>query len=513
MYWLFEQGDYQTPGLGLRLRFRPDVLIEDVPSGGVVVIHPWGMVRLDGVSATVASTLKHLSCGWVATKTLGSAADRYATESPRDIDVASLSEHIWALDRLGFLCKLQLVMRDTPLVTVEPLSRASELAFSADPGRHARLSRFAYLQRHEDGLAMESAVAGHRVILHDEWGTALAGIFARGGPPAAAALREEAAVVVLALLDAAGMLEGREDGLGTGGGAELLEMGEFHDLLFHSRSRFGRHDAPFGAQFPYLGKLPPPSALPAPLGGPIVALPSPCESEVRARDLTLTQALELRTSIRQYGDAPLSLPQLGEFLFRCARVRARYGPAPEVGMPYEATDRPYPSGGAVHDLELYLIVTRVQDLAAGAYHYAADRHVLETLPASEEDTGMLLQAAMRASTTSEPPHVLIVLASRFARMCWKYRSISYATTLKNVGVLYQTMYLVSTAMRLAGCALGSGDDIAAQRALGLAPRSEIAVGEFMLGNPPAGGGTATQTHSERMSATWLPLVEPHWGRR
>ena len=69
-------------------------------------------------------------------------------------------------------------------------------------------------------------------------------------------------------------------------------------------------------------------------------------------------------------------------------------------------------------------------------------------------------------------------------MCWTYRSISYATTLKNVGVLYQRMSVVATAVRLAGCALGSGDEIALGRALDLASRSEIGVGGFMLGVPP-----------------------------
>ena len=94
-------------------------------------------------------------------------------------------------------------------------------------------------------------------------------------------------------------------------------------------------------------------------------------------------------------------------------------------------------------------------------------------------------------------------------MSWKYRSISYATTLKNVGVLYQTLYLVATAMDLAGCALGSGDDVAAEQVLHLAARSEIVVGEFMLGNPPA---DAAATMNRQLDPTWLPLVQPDWGR-
>ena len=43
-------------------------------------------------------------------------------------------------------------------------------------------------------------------------------------------------------------------------------------------------------------------------------------------------------------------------------------------------------------------------------------------------------------------------------MSWKYASIAHALTLKNVGVLQQTLYLVATAMGLAPCALGGYSD-------------------------------------------------------
>ncbi|HWO35741.1 MAG TPA: hypothetical protein VNO32_43670, partial [Candidatus Acidoferrum sp.] len=413
MNWLFEQGEYRTPGLSLRLRLRPRVMIKEPPSGGVEVIHPWGAVRLDGLSPTLAATLKLLNSGWLEHTTFWSTGGARGSKNAGDIDnIASMSELVWLLDRLDFLCKLQLARYDTPLVTVEPLSYASKLVFSDYSGRRLRLSRFAYLQRHEDGLAMESAIAAYRIILHDDWGAAIARVLARGGslmelPTLTPAFGDEGALIVIALLESAGMLDGGEHASETGIGAELQEMGEFHDLLFHRRSRFGQHDAPFGAQFPYLGKIPPLPALGPPLSDSFIVLPSPSENEVRSRDLTLSQALERRVSVREYGDEPMSLPQLGEFLFRCARVRAQYGPTPEAGMPYQATDRPYPSGGAVHDLELYLIVGWVRDLPAGVYHYAADRHVLEKLTTTDEDAAVLLQAAMRSSGISKPPHVLI----------------------------------------------------------------------------------------------------------
>ena len=52
--------------------------------------------------------------------------------------------------------------------------------------------------------------------------------------------------------------------------------------------------------------------------------------------------------------------------------------------------------------------------------------------------------------------VLLILGARFQRVSWKYASIAYSLTLKHVGVLYQTMYLVATAMGLAPCGVGCG---------------------------------------------------------
>lgn len=61
--------------------------------------------------------------------------------------------------------------------------------------------------------------------------------------------------------------------------------------------------------------------------------------------------------------------------------------------------------------------------------------------------------------------------------------------LKNVGVLYQTMYLVATAMDLAPCALGGGDSDLFARATALDYYAETSVGEFLLGSKRTGRTT------------------------
>jgi SagB-type dehydrogenase family enzyme len=81
--------------------------------------------------------------------------------------------------------------------------------------------------------------------------------------------------------------------------------------------------------------------------------------------------------------------------------------------------------------------------------------------------------------------VLLIITARFGRVSWKYRGMSYATVLKDVGALMQTMYLVATAMELAPCALGGGDAERFARVIGSDYFSETSVGEFLIGTRAA----------------------------
>jgi SagB-type dehydrogenase family enzyme len=247
-----------------------------------------------------------------------------------------------------------------------------------------------------------------------------------------------------------------------------------HELWFHARSRWGGrastdHIGPTRTQ----GIAVAASRREAPCAEPVaLAVPAPVATEFMA-------VLEARRSVRVHDDTrPITLEQLATFLHRCARVRATMQ---HEGVGY--TSRPYPSGGTAYELELYPVVRRVAGLAEGLYRYEPHDHVLERL--ALRDTGLLDALLSRAAATAlvpTPPQVLIVVAARFGRMLSRYDDMGYATTLKNVGVLYQTMYLVATQMGLAPCALGNGDTVIFEQATGLDPTQESSVGEFMLGS-------------------------------
>jgi SagB-type dehydrogenase family enzyme len=81
------------------------------------------------------------------------------------------------------------------------------------------------------------------------------------------------------------------------------------------------------------------------------------------------------------------------------------------------------------------------------------------------------------------PQVVLIVTARFGRVMWKYHGMAYSLILKHVGVLYQTIYLVGTAMGLGVCGLGGGDAADFAAASGLAYHAEGSVGELVIGTP------------------------------
>jgi SagB-type dehydrogenase family enzyme len=505
LVWLFAADRWETPGLAVQVRLRPEVSVAHAGEAELEVGHRWGGVRLTGVPGPFAEALHRLAEEWQDPRQLTASL---VAEPGTVSGAASLGRFLWLCEELAFLVQVRLALDDGPLLTIEPTSRAAHLpleGWTGPPG--AILSPFAFFRLVDDDVVLESAVANHRVVVHDQttWLT-LAGL-GRG----LRLLETELDGLLLQVLAGTGMLRGTEtesSGLDT----VVIGSAEAADLLLHQRSRFGTHDGGFGAEFPFLGTLDPPPAFPPPIAADALPLPVPDEQVVRARDLSLTQALESRCSVREHSHAALSLGEVAEFLFRCARVRGHYGPAPEAGMPYVAIDRAVPSGGGMHELELYLVAANVERLPVGVYHYRARDHALEPLDTPPSAVAALLEAAVRASATQASPPVLIKITSRFHRVAWKYRAIAYATTLKNVGALYQTMYLVATSMGLAPCALGSGDEVAGRLALAGAAAGELGVGEFMLGHLPSPTAREDLVAYRRGQPTWQDDVAPGWGR-
>jgi SagB-type dehydrogenase family enzyme len=394
------------------------------------------------------------------------------------------------LQQLAKLGALQRVLWSDAgaLAIVEPISSSYEIRDATEPAKEVplRLSRFSYIRADVDGAVLESPLCHARVRLLDP---RLAGILVQLSQPLSIndlrkrdpslldGLLEPAIALLLAERFIAAKTPSGESAVDE---SPALRQWEFHDLLFHSRSRIGRHNSPVGGTFRFRGKLEPAPAIKRPTTAGKLPLPRPNLTHVAHGDMPLTAAIEYRRSVRSYGPSPITFAHLGEFLYRVARVRQRMAAAGS----YEITSRPYPNGGASYELEIYPIVDRCQGLLPGFYHYDPQEHALEPLAAPNTLTEQFIEDTLVFTGQHARPEILFMIGARFARVSWKYASIAYATILKNVGALYQTMYLVATAMRLAPCALGAGNSDRFAQLLGADYYEETAVGEFMLGSLP-----------------------------
>lgn len=253
---------------------------------------------------------------------------------------------------------------------------------------------------------------------------------------------------------------------------------ETHDLFFHSRSRAGRTPFPIGGTYRFDNDdgMPPAVAAPASAGA-AVNLPKPDLDALRASDPSLTAVHEARSSCRSY-DGPPSMQELGELLFRTCRVTRLL--ETKGGT---VAQRPYPSGGSRHPLDVYIVTNQVDALDAGVHYYDPVEHALQCCSTEEESVRTLLTDAQQAAGMDAPPPVLLCIAARFGRTAWKYQSIAYALILKEVGVLYQSLWLAVEAMGLGGCGLGSGNADVFARAIDTDYYAQSSVGEFIVGTP------------------------------
>jgi SagB-type dehydrogenase family enzyme len=397
---------------------------------------------------------------------------------------ARLTYYLERLDRRGLLLR-SVRGDDGPLMTLVPAAPGFEFAPPPlAPERRYVLCRFSYARREGRQLVLESPLAHGRVRLHGPRAAAVLLALARPGTPAELSGRApDLSSAALTLLLGAGMVREAVDE------APALREWAFHDLAFHASSRMGRHDRPVGGTFPFAGELPPPPALPPVRARSWLDLERPDANRPERQDPPLAQVLEAQGAVRAYGAHSIDRRQLGEFLYRTARVRFRRHvevETPRGPVVVEFAPRPYPNGGSLYELELYAVTERCAGTPPGLYYYDPLGHRLGLVAERTEVVERLLvDAARSAGVPSSRLQVLLFVSARFPRRAWKYASTAYANTLKNVGALYQTMHLVATAMGQASCAVPDVDTERFAAATGIDAFAEGPVGAFLIGSRPA----------------------------
>ncbi len=186
---------------------------------------------------------------------------------------------------------------------------------------------------------------------------------------------------------------------------------------------------------------PPPCELPHVESAHTVSLPARERHEPFYRTL-----IERRTTRTFDPDRPMALDDLDtalRYVFGC------HGYAGASGV--VCIKRTSPSGGGLHPITVYPVISNVEGVAPGVYHYNPGDHSLALLEALSPGEA---QAAATTFTCGQghfaAAHVCFVLVARFYRSHWKYRQHprAYAGILMDAAHLSQTLYLVATELGL-----------------------------------------------------------------
>jgi SagB-type dehydrogenase family enzyme len=455
------------------LSLHPHVDVE-FKHGEVILYHP----KLKLVFDSKIMPFDKLFC---LLKSPGGNIDFFIKTFSSSIDKISIYYVLQQLAKHGLLSFSLLDTEFNTIIILEPMSTNLEFFdnYSQIINNELVLSRFSYIRKKNKMLILESPLGNCIIYLSDPRSVMFINLLTTPSSfnfllKSTSFFKSEQLLAFLNLLIIAKAITNVE----LEDSSEDLMQWDFHDLLFHSRSRMGRHHYSSGKTFRFKGRIEPTPALKTWHAGKITVLPMPKEQSFLKKE-SLQISLEKRRSIRSYGKKSITLEQLSEFLYRSARVKKSYDM--NDNSPYQTTLRPYPNAGACYELELYICLQRGDAIEAGLYHYHPKQHILELISTDESSINELAAQANRAIGKNNFLDVLIIITARFGRVNWQYESIAYSLILKNVGVIYQTFYLIATEMGLAPCALGSGDSDLFARIAGLNYFEETSVGEFLLG--------------------------------
>lgn len=474
-----------------------DVLVEGDPdTDRLVVVTRWGETLIDGVGDAVRESLRRMSLGPISLENV--LPTGRGGEYGEGREWAQLRR---VLDQLSgsVVHSLGMYDGDGPLVSAVPVARQATFRLPAlDHRQPIKLSRFAAMRAVDGELLLESPLAQYRVVLHRQPAShvaaALSGATMIGELAPVLRMAQSVVADIVAFLVATGtvvLAEPAEPAHGSGVPAPprfaedhdpSLVRWSHHDLLFHSRSRMGRYGGPSGAVFPYAEELPSPPVVKQAPPGKRFPLYRPQDSSLVADDPPLTTVMENARLCPDLTARPLTADQIGELLYRAARIRSVSRASAGAGTTYEISDRPYLSMCGLHELELYVCVDRCTGLARGIYHYDPQEHLLTLVNDVESDLDELLDVARIAAGTVQRPPALISVAARAARSSWMFGGIAYSLTLTHVGALQQTLLLAATAMGLAGYVPPVDPADMTDVALRLDWPAEIGVGEFMVGH-------------------------------
>jgi SagB-type dehydrogenase family enzyme len=172
----------------------------------------------------------------------------------------------------------------------------------------------------------------------------------------------------------------------------------------------------------------------------IISLPAPSLEP----EPNVWKVLQQRRSIRDYTPAPLALKELSNLLW------ATQGITEKAFSPWYRT---VPSAGALHPIDTYLVVNRVEGLDPGVYFLNVTDFSLERK--NKGDFSLPIAQAALDQDIAREAAVVFVWVAVIHRSRQKYRQRAYRYIYLDCGHIAQNLYLAATAMGLGCCGIAA----------------------------------------------------------
>ena len=185
-------------------------------------------------------------------------------------------------------------------------------------------------------------------------------------------------------------------------------------------------------------------------------------------ETSLEEAIAGRSSVREYSADSLSIAHLSQLLWAAQ------------GITHGDRFRAAPSAGATYPLELFVVVGRVEGLAACIYRYDVPNHSLQLHMEGEQGQKLLEASSFKQDFIAQAP-VDIVICAIYERTTDFYGQRGVRYVHMDTGHAAENLALQAVALGLDTVMVGAFDDDAVSTAMslpeGLAPLYIIPVGK------------------------------------
>lgn len=196
----------------------------------------------------------------------------------------------------------------------------------------------------------------------------------------------------------------------------------------------------------------------------VIDLPMP--EDIPEITIDFMAAIELRMTVRDYQQTPISLLELSYLLWCTQGVKQVLGD--------KSTLRTVPSAGARHAFETYLLINRVSGLQPGLYRFLAMEHKLVAVNLDEHIAEEIMKACKGQKSVLNSA-VTFIWAADVKRMTWRYGERGYRYLHLDAGHVCQNLYLSAQVIGCGSCAIAAFDDEVLNQVVGIDGEEQLVV--------------------------------------